>query len=225
MSSYARIDNAYEIVQGDLVRCYQCGIGLKDFDAGDDPLLEHVRYAGKCPYLHELLGEQRLKQMTEYLQASDPEYSRRAQLSGPDDCVTCYTCGGSLKNWEPEDDPFKEHSHWFPSCSYVRLTNGNNSVESTNISSNEHTEVSENVDENQASFSRPLSPASETTANGRMHSDNIHDKNKDECLEMGYTIEEYVGAIKELRCRGAQEPNISDIIDVIENTRENQSES
>ncbi|XP_053392201.1 uncharacterized protein LOC128554892 isoform X2 [Mercenaria mercenaria] len=46
--------------QGDLVRCFQCGIGLKDFSEGDDPLLEHVRYSGDCLYLLEHLGTVRL---------------------------------------------------------------------------------------------------------------------------------------------------------------------
>jgi hypothetical protein len=45
---------------GDLVRCFQCGIGLKDFSQNDDPLLEHVRHSEKCPFIPQLLGEQRL---------------------------------------------------------------------------------------------------------------------------------------------------------------------
>jgi len=49
--------------QGDLVRCYHCSIGLKDFIASDDPLLEHIRYAGDCGHLIELLGPSRLQEL------------------------------------------------------------------------------------------------------------------------------------------------------------------
>ncbi|XP_052809824.1 uncharacterized protein LOC128238207 isoform X2 [Mya arenaria] len=35
----------------DLVRCYQCGIGLKDFSSTDDPLKEHVKHSSQCEHL------------------------------------------------------------------------------------------------------------------------------------------------------------------------------
>ncbi|XP_053396575.1 baculoviral IAP repeat-containing protein 8-like [Mercenaria mercenaria] len=46
--------------QYDLVRCFQCGIGLKDFSEGDNPLMEHVRHSPNCQFLAEYLGTERL---------------------------------------------------------------------------------------------------------------------------------------------------------------------
>ncbi|WAR08107.1 DIAP2-like protein, partial [Mya arenaria] len=46
--------------QQDLVRCYHCGIGLKDWSDGDEPLFEHIRHSPNCLFLRELLGEQLL---------------------------------------------------------------------------------------------------------------------------------------------------------------------
>ncbi|XP_060588564.1 baculoviral IAP repeat-containing protein 3-like [Ruditapes philippinarum] len=63
----------------DLVRCFQCGIGLKDFSEDDDPMLEHVRHSKNCPFLPELLGEEVLTRYKERLQAIDPEYNRQQQ--------------------------------------------------------------------------------------------------------------------------------------------------
>ncbi|XP_052238927.1 baculoviral IAP repeat-containing protein 3-like isoform X2 [Dreissena polymorpha] len=40
----------------DLIRCFHCGIGLKDFSAADNPLVEHIKNAKTCPYLEALLG-------------------------------------------------------------------------------------------------------------------------------------------------------------------------
>ncbi|XP_053384545.1 uncharacterized protein LOC123537259 [Mercenaria mercenaria] len=65
--------------QGDLVRCFQCGIGLKDFSLDDDPLLEHVRHSRQCPFLPELLGDDGLAMYQNRLQAVDPEYNRQQQ--------------------------------------------------------------------------------------------------------------------------------------------------
>ena len=40
----------------DLVRCFDCGIGLKDFSDADNPLLEHAKHSGNCPFLLEQFG-------------------------------------------------------------------------------------------------------------------------------------------------------------------------
>jgi len=41
---------------GDLVRCFQCGIGLKDFSNIDDPLKEHVKHSDSCLFLIRFYG-------------------------------------------------------------------------------------------------------------------------------------------------------------------------
>lgn len=40
------------------------------------------------------------------------------------DMVSCFSCGGSLKGWHTDCDPWKEHAVWFPNCSYVKLHKG-----------------------------------------------------------------------------------------------------
>uniref|UniRef100_A0A2C9LYU4 Uncharacterized protein n=1 Tax=Biomphalaria glabrata TaxID=6526 RepID=A0A2C9LYU4_BIOGL len=35
------------------------------------------------------------------------------------DCVSCFYCGGSLTNWEAEEDAWIEHARWFPNCNYL----------------------------------------------------------------------------------------------------------
>ena len=49
--------------QADLVRCYQCGIGLKDWSPEDDVLEEHIRHSSDCSFLKEKLGQDRLNQL------------------------------------------------------------------------------------------------------------------------------------------------------------------
>ncbi|XP_045195746.2 baculoviral IAP repeat-containing protein 8-like [Mercenaria mercenaria] len=67
--------------QGDLVRCFQCGIGLKDFSSGDDPLLEHVRHSGDCPYLVEHLGTAGLSAIKTKCQAEQAESNEQQRSS------------------------------------------------------------------------------------------------------------------------------------------------
>jgi len=38
---------------------------------------------------------------------------------GPADAVRCYCCDGGLKKFTANDDPFKEHEHYFPRCKYI----------------------------------------------------------------------------------------------------------
>ncbi|XP_053391296.1 uncharacterized protein LOC128554089 [Mercenaria mercenaria] len=37
--------------------------------------------------------------------------------TGERDVTKCYMCGGSLSEWERDDDPTEEHAKWFPNCS------------------------------------------------------------------------------------------------------------
>ncbi|XP_008557841.1 death-associated inhibitor of apoptosis 1-like [Microplitis demolitor] len=50
--------------------------------------------------------------------------------TGTGDQTLCYHCGGGLKDWEPEDDPWVQHAKWFKNCYYVRLTRGQSFIDS-----------------------------------------------------------------------------------------------
>ena len=42
---------------GDHVRCYFCGIGLRNWEDGDDPVVEHARWFPECKYMIRLKGQ------------------------------------------------------------------------------------------------------------------------------------------------------------------------
>ncbi|XP_024876349.1 baculoviral IAP repeat-containing protein 7-B-like isoform X1 [Temnothorax curvispinosus] len=50
--------------------------------------------------------------------------------TGSGDQTLCYHCGGGLRDWEPEDDPWVEHAKWFEYCPYLILTKGTEFVSS-----------------------------------------------------------------------------------------------
>lgn len=44
--------------------------------------------------------------------------------TGQSDKVICYFCGGGMKDWFPDDKPWKEHARFFQSCPYVLIMKG-----------------------------------------------------------------------------------------------------
>ncbi|XP_052243668.1 baculoviral IAP repeat-containing protein 7-B-like isoform X2 [Dreissena polymorpha] len=64
---------------GDLVRCFCCGIGFKDFSEVDIPLHEHIKYSPKCAYLEHILGTEELNHRMHELKSTDPENIRQKQ--------------------------------------------------------------------------------------------------------------------------------------------------
>lgn len=49
--------------------------------------------------------------------------------NGNGDQTLCYHCGGGLRDWEPEDDPWEQHAKWFDYCSYLLMIKGKEFVE------------------------------------------------------------------------------------------------
>lgn len=40
---------------------------------------------------------------------------------GIGDQTLCFYCGGGLKDWDEEDDPWEQHALWFPKCNFLLL--------------------------------------------------------------------------------------------------------
>lgn len=41
--------------------------------------------------------------------------------TGKGDRVCCFSCGGGLKDWEENDDPWEQHAMWYGKCEYLKL--------------------------------------------------------------------------------------------------------
>lgn len=44
--------------------------------------------------------------------------------TGRSDRVICFSCGGGLRDWDENDDPWEQHAIYYSKCSYVRLVKG-----------------------------------------------------------------------------------------------------
>jgi baculoviral IAP repeat-containing protein 7/8 len=47
---------------------------------------------------------------------------------GTKDWVQCFHCAGELKDWSKSDDPWEQHSKWFPDCNYMRRVKGDSFI-------------------------------------------------------------------------------------------------
>lgn len=40
------------------------------------------------------------------------------------DRVICFSCGGGLRMWDDNDDPWEQHAIWYKKCNYLQLVKG-----------------------------------------------------------------------------------------------------
>ncbi|XP_037931018.1 death-associated inhibitor of apoptosis 1 [Teleopsis dalmanni] len=60
-----------------------------------------------------------------------PEELSRAGFfyTGVGDRVKCYSCGGGLKDWEDNDDPWEQHALWLSKCRFLKLIKGQSYID------------------------------------------------------------------------------------------------
>lgn len=96
--------------------------------------------------------------------------------TGVGDQTLCFHCGGGLKDWEEDDDPWEQHALWFSKCVFLNLKKGpefvkkvkeenepERSVPGTSGSSQTKDEPTETLSEKCEKFSIKDSEAAEKT--------------------------------------------------------------
>lgn len=86
------------------------------------------------------------------------------------DRVKCFSCGGSLRDWDDQDDPWEQHALWFAKCDYLRLVKGDEFIDSIKakyekLLSGEST-ASESASQELTSSSSNLSSSSNAESTG-----------------------------------------------------------
>uniref|UniRef100_A0A182NKN3 RING-type domain-containing protein n=1 Tax=Anopheles dirus TaxID=7168 RepID=A0A182NKN3_9DIPT len=52
--------------------------------------------------------------------------------TGKSDRVKCFSCGGGLKDWEQDDEPWEQHAIWYSNCHYLQLMKGREFIQRCN---------------------------------------------------------------------------------------------
>ncbi|XP_051933463.1 E3 ubiquitin-protein ligase XIAP [Hippocampus zosterae] len=70
--------------------------------------------------------EERLRSFTGVQHPVDHARLARAGFyrTGTGDMVMCFRCGGGLKGWQPDEDPWEEHAKSYPGCSFLLAEKG-----------------------------------------------------------------------------------------------------
>ncbi|XP_072252181.1 E3 ubiquitin-protein ligase XIAP [Leuresthes tenuis] len=70
--------------------------------------------------------EERLGSFAGVQHLIDPERLARAGFysTGQGDKVMCFCCGGGLKDWLPEEEPWEQHAKHYPGCSFLLAEKG-----------------------------------------------------------------------------------------------------
>lgn len=142
----------FSLGREDSVQCFCCGGMLAQWDQGDDPWNEHEKYYPNCFFIlgHDVGNvplkaprrvvngreapletfEGRLDTFIDRQHPIDHERLARAGFysTGDRDKVICFKCGGGVKDWLPEEDPWEEHARHYPGCSFLLAEKGSEYV-------------------------------------------------------------------------------------------------
>ncbi|XP_041845963.1 E3 ubiquitin-protein ligase XIAP isoform X2 [Melanotaenia boesemani] len=152
----------YYLGEKDRVQCFCCGGMLNDWETGDTAWEEHSKHYSTCFFIlgHDvgnmpLQGveeesgsnqhanarvnmenfNERLDSFAGIQHPVDHERLARAGFysTGTRDMVLCFSCGGGLKGWQPEEDPWEEHAKHYPGCSFLLAEKGPEFVNSIQL--------------------------------------------------------------------------------------------
>ena len=142
----------------DRVCCFHCGLGLHNWQAMDDPWVEHARHRPLCSYLLQQKSMEFVIKVYEKdvkpVFATFPNYRKRENrlksfenwpqntsqhpidlsasgffYENREDEVCCFSCGLKLKSWKSKGDPWEEHAKHSMMCPYLRSQKGSEFVE------------------------------------------------------------------------------------------------
>ncbi|XP_033118499.1 putative inhibitor of apoptosis isoform X2 [Anneissia japonica] len=113
---------------------------------------------------------------------------------GEKDQTKCFYCGGGLRSWGPNDDPWIEHAKWFPKCDWLIRKKGESFVQrvqkefarmqnpTNHLSDQKHQHMSPNKNQ-QGTSTKRQSVNKKITFEEAMKSEAVK-----QILEMGYDV-------------------------------------
>lgn len=131
----------YYTGRSDVVRCAFCIVEMGGWSLGDDVAERHGRWAPQCVSFKQSFGPPVYRNNAAYEQYAmetarlktfdnwPKGLSQNAELmaeagffyTGSGDKVLCFYCKCGIKDWERDDDPWREHALLSPQCAYVTM--------------------------------------------------------------------------------------------------------
>ncbi|AYN45059.1 iap-3 [Alphabaculovirus alterspexiguae] len=133
----------YYLGRGDEVRCAFCKVEIMNWQADDDPVLDHKRWAPQCKFIKSIecgnvnnLAHPYFESYSARLKTFDNVWPQALSqkphdlaeagffYTGVGDMVVCFQNNCMLHKWNSEDLPWIEHARWFGTCPFVQRTKG-----------------------------------------------------------------------------------------------------
>ncbi|XP_029968403.1 E3 ubiquitin-protein ligase XIAP [Salarias fasciatus] len=143
LSCWAAEDNAWDEHSKYYSNCFFIlghDVGNVPFQGG--PIEEESGSSSQRGSTDVLMGslEERLRSFAGVQHPIEHERLARAGFysTGTGDKVLCFRCGGGLKGWQPEEDPWEEHAKHYPGCSFVLAEKGQEFVSNIQLRGPSH---------------------------------------------------------------------------------------
>uniref|UniRef100_A0A3Q2NQI4 E3 ubiquitin-protein ligase XIAP n=1 Tax=Fundulus heteroclitus TaxID=8078 RepID=A0A3Q2NQI4_FUNHE len=109
-------------------------------DSEDEPMEEDSSSRSASGAGNTETFEGRLRSFAAVQHPVSHERLARAGLysTGNGDEVLCFRCGGGLKGWEPQEDPWEEHAKHYPGCSFLQEEKGSEFINSIQLRRPQH---------------------------------------------------------------------------------------
>ena len=63
---------------GDNVKCFYCDGGLRNWEVGDDPWVEHARWFPRCPFVMSVKGQEFINNVQDAFKQGGQKLSNKA---------------------------------------------------------------------------------------------------------------------------------------------------
>lgn len=77
------------------------------------------------------------------------------------DRVMCFSCGGGLRDWDENDEPWEQHALWFSKCEYLKLVKGQEYIDQVKAN---QTKMEEEKSANASSSQESVTSGSSATS-------------------------------------------------------------
>ncbi|KAK2182415.1 hypothetical protein NP493_354g00014 [Ridgeia piscesae] len=136
--------------------------------------------------------------------------------TGIEDSVKCFSCNGTLRNWEREDDAWTEHARWFPRCNYVRTVKGEPFIRSVQAAHSGQRNATRSANDAPAVTQSTNTGARTFPVEPRMIRARMDTTRVRSVLDMGFTRDLVYDVIKHrLTTTGDDFPNVQTLLEAV----------
>ncbi|XP_061171128.1 inhibitor of apoptosis protein-like [Saccostrea echinata] len=202
---------------GDSTRCFDCGVGLRNWDAEDDPWVEHARWSPNCRFVNDHRGsqfldaiEEKWRQLRINAQTTDDKKAEEEKIMKSRAGLTLTELGYSKEKIMKAVNTLKQRlSKEKQKVSTQEILEVINELEDNNIDNTQSPEPPHSVIQQQTKVSGPIteslrkSKSSENISNSKNDPNSKENKIKNSAAVKGkkYSAENIKAAINTIKTR------------------------